>query len=298
MTFFSRKHLLFITLALFLSALSWLGKDAIAQIEDKTKGAWIDEGHPLVIELFTSSNCSACMPADRILYDVSKQKNVIALGCHIDYWDKETLMDPTGLEECTYRQWAYRNSGRLSGGKIRVPHFMINGEYSIGRSKTEIFYHFLTNVKNMPTPKPSFIHMKWKDKDTLLVEMPDANRDIREKDSFSVWLIRYQDYLIQKVSQGDTAGRVLRFTNVVRDAKHIAKWHGERRTIEVDVPMPAGGKERGGYVTIIHEINGSEIVAAGKVPDYKIRKKKKEAPKTKDAIKDTPAPITTPLLSE
>lgn len=256
---------------LLLGAFIWVGSAAYAQIVDDTGGAWKKEDNtPVVVELFTSTNCSACMPADRILYDISKTKNVIALGCHIDYWDEKTLEDPTGLEACTYRQWAYRSSGMLSGTNIRVPHFMLNGVYSVDNSKTRLFYNRLAYVRNSNINKPGLIEMDWKDEDTVSIRMPDSNRDIDKQDSFSVWLIRYQDYIIQKVDEGQTAGRVLRFSNVVRDAKHIAKWHGKERLIEVDVDKPKGGPERGGLVTIIHRINGSEIIAAGKLPDYKL----------------------------
>ena len=106
--------------ALFL-ALTGAAGLAWAQFKDNTDGSWkTDDGVPLVVELFTSTNCSACMPADRLLYDISKEKNVIALGCHINYWDEHTLTDPTGLEE--ERRLAYvgitrarkKRSGRLS----------------------------------------------------------------------------------------------------------------------------------------------------------------------------------------
>ncbi len=259
-------------------------------ILDETDGSWKnDDGSPIVVELFTATNCSACMPADRILYDIAKMKNVIALGCHINYWDEHTLGDPTGLEECTYRQWAYRSSGMFGGTNIRVPHFMINGLYSVDNANTNQFYNRLQQARKSSRHKPGLVYMEWVDEDTLRIHMPAATRKINNDDSFSVWLIRYQDQMIQKVDMGQTAGRVLRFTNVVREAKHIAKWHGKVRVIEVDVDKPKDGPERGGYATLIHLNNGSEVVAAGKVADYKVAADDKAKPKVE-------APITGPLL--
>lgn len=266
------------------------GSRAWAQVKDTTDGAWKeDDGSPLVVELFTATNCSSCMAADRILYDISKLKNVIALGCHINYWDESTMMDPTGLEECTYRQWAYRSSGNMGSTNVRVPHFMINGIYSVTNNETRQIFNRMEVAKQSTNHKPGLVYMEWKDKDTLSINMPESNRKIDDRDSFSVWLIRYQDYLIQKVDTGQTAGRVLRFTNVVKEARHIAKWHGKMRTIEVDVDPPKGGHERGGYVVMIHQINGSEVIAAGKVADYAV---------DNDAVKkpDEKPPITTPIL--
>lgn len=282
----------FVLLALF-AAIPF----AYAQIQDDTDGEWKpDDESPLVVELFTATNCSACMTADRVLYDISKMKNVIALGCHINYWDDQTMMDPTGLEECTYRQWAYRSSGMMGSTNIRVPHFMVNGYYSVNNSQTRQIYNRM-GLANHSNHKPALVMMEWKDKDTVSIHMPNANRKIDARDSFSVWLIRYQDYMIQKVDMGQTAGRVLRFTNVVREAKHIAKWHGKQRSIEVDVDTPPGGAERGGYVVMIHAINGSEIIAAGKLPDYRTDEAKPVAQQTPAAPGPTPLPAT-PLSDE
>lgn len=277
---------LFLALALAAGGVAWAQeKGEQGVIVDDTKGAWQEKGDtPIVIELFTATNCSACMPADRILYDIAKQPNVIALGCHINYWDEHTLGDPTGLEACTYRQWAYRSSGMFGGTNIKVPHFMINGIYSVDNSKTRLFYNRLAQAKES-RHKPDLVFMEWVDQDTLRIHMPESSREVNEDDSFSVWLIRYQDHVIKKVDEGQTAGRVLRFTNVVKNAKHIAKWHGKVRTIEVDVDKPPGGVERGGYVTIIHQINGSEIVAAGKVADYKAADEKKTDDANKEVLK-------------
>lgn len=280
-------------------------QNAAADITDPTEGAWVDEKHPVVIELFTSTNCSACMIADRILYDISKNPNVIALSCHVKYWDENTLKDPTGLEACTYRQWAYKSSGRMDKADIKIPYIMVDGTQNINNDRLGHFYNHLQAIRHNALRKPLWIGMKWGAKDKILVTLPQTPRNYRInlKDSFSVWLIRYQDYIIQKVKDGDNQDRVLRFSNVVRKAKHIAKWHGDGRTIEVSVPVPDQGNERGGYVAIIHETNGSDIYAAGKVPDYKVRKPKKEktaktpsVDKQKEGKKTGAETTQTPLL--
>src|SRR5881275_2100726 len=50
-----------------------------------------------VVELFTSQGCSSCPPADKIVGELAKDPNVIALSMPIDYWDylgwKDTLAD-------------------------------------------------------------------------------------------------------------------------------------------------------------------------------------------------------------
>ena len=57
---------------------------------------------PIVLELFTASDCSACIFADRILYDAMKDKNVIKppllttneeSGFKIQFYDTVTIND-------------------------------------------------------------------------------------------------------------------------------------------------------------------------------------------------------------
>lgn len=257
---------------LFISLL-WVftpGLSARAQTIDDVN---VKDGQPLVVELFTSVNCSACMEADRLLYDLSKKKNVIALGCHVEYWDAGTVKDPTGLEACTYRQWTYKSSGTMSSAEVTVPNFIFNGRQSIQKLQIRNIFNYILLELSGGHRHPLAIDMKWKDQKNIYVTLPETGWKLDKRDSFSVWLIRYQDSLVKKVDDGQTAGRVLRFTNVVKNSRHIAKWHGEKRTIEVEVDVPQGGAERGGYVVMIHSINGSEVVGAGKLADFKIKKK-------------------------
>ena len=231
---------------------------------------WTDGKSPLVVELFTATNCSACMIADRYLYEMIKDPNVIALSCHVKYWDENTLKNPTGLEACTYRQWAYRSSGRMDDTDVRIPYIMIDGAHNVRLNDRLNFFDQVQRGRSTAQRTPLWIDMAWGEQDSVLVTLPDAPRNfnINLYNSFSVWLIRYQDYNIQRVIDPKGNQRVLRFSNVVQKAKHIAKWHGEGRTIEVNVPpLPEDKSERGGYAVIIHEMNGSDIYAAGKLTD-------------------------------
>ena len=60
-----------------------------------------------VVELFTSQGCSSCPPADRILGELARDPNTLAISLPVDYWDyigwKDTLAEPV----YTARQQAY-----------------------------------------------------------------------------------------------------------------------------------------------------------------------------------------------
>src|ERR1700704_408029 len=78
-----------------------------------------------VIELFTSQGCSSCPAADKVLGELAKDPNVIALSLPIDYWDylgwKDTLAD----SRFTARQKAY---SRARGDRdVYTPQAVVHG---------------------------------------------------------------------------------------------------------------------------------------------------------------------------
>src|SRR6202041_3210766 len=83
------------------------------------------ETRPLVIELFTSQGCSSCPPADRLLGELARRKDIVALGFHITYWDGAAWRDPFSRQASTDRQMAYDR--RLTGGQVYTPQMVVEG---------------------------------------------------------------------------------------------------------------------------------------------------------------------------
>src|SRR6266481_917040 len=82
-----------------------------------------------VVELFTSQGCSSCPPADKIIGELAKDPNVIALSMPIDYWDylgwKDTLAD----SRFSARQKAYSH---MRGDRdVYTPQAVINGSIHV-----------------------------------------------------------------------------------------------------------------------------------------------------------------------
>src|SRR3984885_11898933 len=90
-----------------------------------------------VVELFTSQGCSSCPAADKVLGELAKDPNVIAISLPIDYWDylgwKDTLAD----SRFTARQKAY---SRARGDRdVYTPQVVVNGSaHVIGSDRTGI----------------------------------------------------------------------------------------------------------------------------------------------------------------
>src|SRR5882757_1357727 len=82
-----------------------------------------------VVELFTSQGCSSCPPADKIIGELAKDPNVIALSMPIDYWDylgwKDTLADA----RFSARQKAYSH---MRGDRdVYTPQAVVNGSIHV-----------------------------------------------------------------------------------------------------------------------------------------------------------------------
>src|SRR5438128_11082459 len=90
-----------------------------------------------VVELFTSQGCSSCPPADKIVGELAKDPNVIALSMPIDYWDylgwKDTLAD----SRFSARQKAYSH---VRGDRdVYTPQVIVNGAaHVIGSDRARI----------------------------------------------------------------------------------------------------------------------------------------------------------------
>src|SRR3954452_8883679 len=90
-----------------------------------------------VVELFTSQGCSSCPPADKIIGELAKDPNVIALSMPIDYWDylgwKDTLAD----SRFSARQKAYSH---MRGDRdVYTPQVVVNGStHVIGSDRAGI----------------------------------------------------------------------------------------------------------------------------------------------------------------
>ena len=251
---------------------------------------------PIVIELYTTSDCTACIYADRMLYDAMKDKSVIALSCHINDLTmpkqkdkKEGLGEDSGYEgpmdPCVFRQWTYEARKVSQDITTKIPNFVFNGYDQIGAGSLTYFNTMLNSYHYAYKNKVLEVFMTWKDDDTITIHLPQRPNNEKEKINASVWIIRYKDMAVEKIEEGVNKGRVLRFSNIIQSIRHIAKWHGDLRTIDVDVPKPEGGTERGGYVVSVAETMGDPVVAAGKIEDY---------PHPNDVKKATGKDVVTP----
>jgi len=213
-----------------------------------------DTGHsPVIVELFTSQSCSSCPPADKLLGELSENKNIIALSCNVTYWNHLHWEDTLSQDFCTRRQRDYTRSLKSRGPY--TPQMVINGVYDV--------------VGNQTGQVNKIIHKAFQDNHVLPIRIINnegvLDITLPQKEGLSspvaLLLISHANKHTQKIPIGENTGRTVSYTNPVTAITPLGTWDGEAKRISYEIKENAAG-----YVIIAQTQNGSgDIIAAGQI---------------------------------
>lgn len=178
-------------------------------------GAQADQ--PVVVELYTSQGCSSCPPADKILGQFTKRKDVIPLALHVDYWDyigwKDEFADPRFSD----RQRRYARLGQRR--VVYTPQMIIGGHTNIeGARKGEINAAIEKARREL-----SSIDLRLQRRGDRLIIRADRASLNQEAE---VHLVRFAPSKTVKILRGENRGRTLTYSNVVTQWETIGDWDG------------------------------------------------------------------------
>lgn len=136
-----RKQCSHLLAALFLAALFLVpfASQAEETFEVKAKT-------PVVIELFTSQGCSSCPAADKFFEQLAGQDNVIALSCHVSYWNLGSWTDTLSQDFCDIRQHGLASLDNPP--KIYTPQMIMNGMNPFIGSRPEEIRSAISAARN------------------------------------------------------------------------------------------------------------------------------------------------------
>lgn len=197
---------------------------------------YAQSGGVKVYELFTSTNCPGCPPADALFAQIAQDdENIIALGCHVTYFNRRGRMDPMAQDFCDARQSQYRRAG--VSPKTYTPQAVINGAAAIvGSHGSEVrsVLRYATGIESLALAAQGGY---------LDIRLPA----MRFEDSVDVWLFGFDR------GTGEYAYPV----------KHLTKlmtWDGRGGKIS----FPVDDMRAQGYAVIAQNMKTGQIYAAGR----------------------------------
>ena len=214
-------------------------------------GGMVQAGEPVVVELFTSQGCSSCPPADRILGELAKDDDVIALALHVDYWDYLGWKDEFASPEHTKRQRSY---ARANGERtIYTPQMVIGGiDHVVGS-------------KGMKVAQLVRKHSERRLPVTVQLQRQGGTVSIRataagDVPNVVVQIATYSPLQTVAVRRGENAGRTLTYHNVVQKIVPVGTWNGQG-TYSASANVNAGTP----VVVLMQARNGGAILGASRL---------------------------------
>lgn len=206
-----------------------------------------------VLELFTTQSCADCPPADMILEKIADEdeQHVIALGCHITYFDSGPWKDTLSISDCDERQGDYFSSVPLEA--IYTPQMVINGRFDAKGNKESLVRAAIAMSQSVNMVQELEIGLN---PDSLQIALPA----IKLEQPTTLWVISYDFSNTTIITAGQNAGQTIRYVNPVRHIRKIIDWDGSATTMT----FPLTEIKAQGYAVIAQYEDSGDILAAGK----------------------------------
>ena len=201
-------------LALPLAGLLGALPPARPQTQLRPAGARI----PVVVELFTSEGCSSCPAADAALRELAATQSVpgvevIALGEHVDYWNRLGWKDSFSAPAYTERQRQYA-AGFGTGSY--TPQAVVSGRYEFVGSRTGELAAAVAKAAQLPQAAVS-VTASGGTAQVRVASVPPGTP------AAEVLLIITESNLASQIGRGENAGRLLHHAAVVRRLLPLGK---------------------------------------------------------------------------
>ncbi len=192
---------------------------------------------PVIVELFTSQGCSACVMTNALVADLAERKDVLALTFPVDYWDYLGWKDPFARPEFSQRQRAYQKA--LGLREVYTPQLVIDGTAQMGKASGDAAPQMIKAAAKAHRPAPQMAAGHGK----LSIgpgHVPAGGAD--------VWLVRYEGQPQETaVKDGENRGLTVIYRNVARRLVHLGGWAGRARIYE----LPEPGADEAGLKSVI-----------------------------------------------
>ncbi len=222
---------------------------------------------PIVVELFTSQGCSSCPPADKLLGELSGQKNIIPLSMNVDYWDYLGWRDTLGSPEHTKRQKQY--AANRGTQQVYTPQMVINGHIDVvGSRRSQVI-----NKLKQATAKTARVPMAISQKGDEIIINVGENKDIPSSQKATVWVLMTSQEVFVPIKRGENSGKKITYHNVVRQMIPVGMWEGKAVQFKLPKASLNLGKKQNGKrdcVVLLQKGTVGEILGVARAKDMGI----------------------------
>ena len=209
---------------------------ALASIPSSTESA---ATKPVLVELFTSEDCSSCPPADALLRTLDSTQPVpgvqlIVLGEHVDYWDDLGWKDAYSSHAFTLRQQTYAD--RLHLASPYTPQMVADGNFEFLGSDRQRANQAFAKASALPKVAVRISSIK--------IENGKLSAHV-EADSLpsraEVFVALALEHAQSQVLHGENGGRHLEHVAVARNLTNVgraAKGEAFSKDVSIATTMP------------------------------------------------------------
>lgn len=206
---------------------------------------------PVVVELFTSQGCYSCPPADKLLGELVQEEGLVAIGYHVNYWDRLGWPDPFATKWGTDRQYGYAHAQRSR--QVYTPQMIIDGEtHTVGSDERRV-RGLIRRARD--NEKPASPALQWQDGQTVRIALPDAP----QAKGAEIWLIRFDEKQTTHIVRGENGGKRLAYHHVARARQTLGRYEGAAKTIDAKVQP---GETPWGVAVLVQESGPGKIWGA------------------------------------
>lgn len=217
---------------------------------------------PVLVELFTSEGCSSCPPADQLLVQLEQKQpvvgaDVIVLGEHVDYWDRDGWKDRFSSAQFTSRQENYANQFGISGPY--TPQMVVNGRVEfVGNDSAKALRAIAQQARPAGTsPQIQLARIG----DYLHVAITGVRAN-----GLNVFCAITEGELSTRVGGGENKGHELHHTAVVRQLAKLGSTREGRFESDFPLKLPSDWRsENLRAVVFLQRGNGEEVFSATQV---------------------------------
>lgn len=202
---------------------------------------------PVLVELFTSSGCSSCPPADEFLDRLAREPNIVAISRHVTYWDRPDWRDALARPGNTQRQRAYTTR---HNDEPYTPQAVVQGRVLLVGGREGAVHRAIDEYRAAVGAGP---RVRFERGAVILDGNAARPAEIR--------IVAMRARVRVPVGGGENAGQTLDYINVVIAEGVIGTWRGG----PMRIPLAPGqlrtpGADR--YAVIVQEPDAGEVLTA------------------------------------